>query len=51
MLSAKPVLDAVQALAVEEMLGYSLKIEGDEVRCGLERVESEESKLSQSFRL
>lgn len=48
MLSAKPVLEAVQALAAEEMLGYSLKIEGDEVSYGLKRVESEESKLSQS---
>lgn len=51
MLSAKPVLDAVQALAAEEMLGYSLKIEGDEVSYGFKRVESEESKLSQSCRL
>lgn len=49
MLSAKAVLDAVQALAAEEMLGHSLKIEGDEVRYGLKRVESEASKLSQSF--
>lgn len=40
-------LTAVLTLAVEEMVGYSLKIEGNEVRYGLKRVESEESKLSQ----
>lgn len=40
-------LDAVLILAVEEMVGYSLKIEGNEVRYGLKQVESEESKLTQ----
>lgn len=40
-------LAAVLTLAVEEMVGYFLKIEGNEVRYGLKRVESEESRLSQ----
>lgn len=42
----KQTLDAVLTLAVEEMVGFSLKIEGNEVRYGLKWVECEEWKLN-----
>lgn len=38
--------DAELTLTVEEMVGFSLKTEGNEVRYSLKWVESEESKLS-----